>query len=98
MLRYLLYKLFVFWRDISHSRENKCNQLQPKGNVEKAETRDITDLSLVFKYGLRTVFKNEGGVMNEALLITAVSVMIPVFSSLKSLATNLMSYQPECLS
>jgi len=34
------------WRDISHSREDKSNHLQTKGNVEKAETRDITDFSL----------------------------------------------------
>ncbi len=49
VLRYLFYKLLGFRRDISHSRENKCNQFQPKRNVEKAKTRDITDLSLMVK-------------------------------------------------
>lgn len=51
--RYLLYQLLSFWGDISHSRENKCNHFQSKGNVENAKMRDITDLSLV---GERNVF------------------------------------------
>ena len=45
--RYLFYKFLGFWRDVSQSRENKCYQFQPKGDVEKAKTREITDLSLI---------------------------------------------------
>ena len=46
---YLFYKFFVFWTDISQSRESKCDQFEPKVNVEKAETRDIINLSLMVK-------------------------------------------------
>lgn len=49
MQRYIFYLLLCFGWDISHSRQNKCNQFQPKGNVEKAKTRDIIDLSLMVK-------------------------------------------------
>lgn len=46
---YLFNTLLGFRWDISHGRENEGNQLQPKGNVEKAKTRDISDLSLKVK-------------------------------------------------
>lgn len=43
--------LLILSRDISHSRENKCNHFQPKGNVKNGETSDILDFSLsVRKY------------------------------------------------
>lgn len=45
-LRYLFHDLLSLGGDVSHSGENKRDHLQPKGNVEKAETRDITDFSL----------------------------------------------------
>lgn len=46
---YLFNTLLGFRWDISHGRENQGNQLQPKGNVEKAKTRDVSDLSLKVK-------------------------------------------------
>lgn len=62
VLRYLLYKFFFLWGNISHSRYNKSNQFQPKGDVEKTEPRHIMDVSLevreMFKIGLR-VRRNE---------------------------------------
>ncbi len=49
VLRNLFDKLLIFWRDISHSREDQCNQLQTKRNEEKAKARDICDLFLMIK-------------------------------------------------
>lgn len=64
---YLFYMLLSFWRNISHSGENKCNQFQAKGNVEKAETREVTDFFLLVENDCN---KGEGGAtMNGALLI-----------------------------
>lgn len=65
--RYLFHKLLGFWRDISHSRQKKCNQFQPKGNVEKAETRNITDFPLMSG---RKAVKGGGTTVNVSLPIT----------------------------
>lgn len=46
MFQYPFYLLLGIWRDISHSREEQSDHLQPKGDEEKAESRDISDLSL----------------------------------------------------
>lgn len=46
MFQYPFYLLLGIWWDISHSREEQSDHLQPKGDEEKAESRDISDLSL----------------------------------------------------
>lgn len=53
--RNLVHTLLILLRDISHSRENESNYFQPKGNVEKRETRNILDFSL----SARKIFKDE---------------------------------------
>lgn len=66
--------LLCIWWDISHGRENKCNQFKPKGDVEKAKTRDITDITLLVKGQRETVFfkAEEDTTEKDALLINMV--------------------------
>lgn len=46
VLQYPFYLLPCIWRDISHSREEQSDHLQPKGDEEKTESWDINDLFL----------------------------------------------------
>lgn len=44
--------ILILWRDISHSREDKRDHLQSKGNVENGKTSDIFDFSLCVRKGI----------------------------------------------